>query len=174
MDNMVSTPSGLIVPAHTIEQGSDRSAAEALDKHYSAIAKLEGHFPQLVLLAKRLANAVTQMVEEKGLGPEAVMFDTPRWHPSGKVYVRIGFDHEAERITTTDKAAKNFATLREINETVPQVVDLAMALASYLVTVINDKKMHAKDITIGKPVFGPQRDHFIFDMGMARPDFGIH
>ena len=172
--SLVSTQSGLLVPSSAIESGDDLTAKEALTKHYEAMAKLEAHFPQLVALAKSVANAVTKMVDEKGMGPEAVMFDTPRWHPSGKVMVRIGFDPDGKRMTTTDKAAKNFTTLREINETVPQVIDLCMAMATYLVTVVNAKKLHAKDIKIGKPVFSPNRDQFVFDMGMARPEIGIH
>ena len=179
MDGLNELPSGLLVPDSALDISTKDSAEEAAERslanHFSGMAKLEKTFPQLVKLAIDVAHRVTAYAKRKGLGPEAVLFDTPRWHQQGAIYVRIGLDHEAKRLTTRDRAAKNYTNLRALNDHVPQAVDLVMAIAFSLVSVINVRKLRPEQIQVSKPRFAQDDSHFVFDIrvndrAFARPD----
>ena len=170
---MDQTASGLYVPRGTVEV-KEMGAEAALDKHYQAMAKLEYHFPALVRLALKLASSLAQMVEAKGMTTQAVLMESPRWRSNGMISVKLGLDPEAPRITTTEKPVANFSTLKQVNETLPQVVDLAMALAFQLVPAVNAKRIMPRDVLFSNPVFSAADDSVNFRVtvkgrGLALP-----
>lgn len=169
---MAQTSGGIYVPRGTL-QHVDPGAEVALKRHFGGMAKLEMHFPQLVKLAVRVGNAISLMTAEKGLGPQCVMFDAPRWHPSGHIVVRMGFDPEAVRDAGNDKAAKNFSTLKELNEKFPQAVELAMAIAFHLVPAVNNARLDPKTVKIGHPKFALDKNSFTFSVGIPRPEVDL-
>lgn len=178
MDGLTTTESGLIVPADSVQlpefkDSSTETAKDDLTKHFAAMAKLEQHFPQLVKLAIEVAQRTIKMAKRHNCGEECVMFDTPRWLPNGQMIVRIGLDPGAKRIITNEKAAKNFTNLRALNESVPQAVDLVMAIAFHLVPAVNAKKLDPKSIQIGKPRFNPDDTEMVFSVGMPRPEVDL-
>ncbi len=170
---MEMTSSGLLVPSGTIEH-NDIGAKDALTRQFAALAKLEAVFPALVKLCIDVATRLTAAAHRRCLGPQAVMLDTPRWHHSGQVVIRCGFDPEAERVDTTDKAAKNYTTLREVNADMPQAVDLALNIAHQLVPAVNVRKLLPQQIAFSKPRFNADDTQFVFTVavkgkGLALP-----
>lgn len=149
---MEQTPGGLLVPDGTL-QSKELSAEQALAKYYEGMAKLEKNFPCLVKMAVALAGQIEKHASEKGIKPEGVILDVARWHPDGTVTVAVELNREAKRDATNDKAAKNFATLQEVNAEYPQAVELAMSLAFQLVGVINNKKLLPGEIGCTKPIW---------------------
>ena len=169
---MQQIASGLYVPDTVAYQ--DQGAEASLTRQYDGMAKLEKHFPRLVRLALELAASLTALAGRRGLGAQAVMLDAPRWHPSGSIVVRVGLDETAPRIQTTDKAVGNFVTLAEVNRDIPQVVDLAMAIAYQLVPAVNARKILPAEVEFSKPKFKADDSAFIFTVsvkgkGMALP-----
>lgn len=148
----VSTDSGIVVPEGTIEtQG--KTDKELVARTFQAMAQLEQHFPQLVLLAKRLVITLDHFAHRKGVSIHGVLTDMPRWHPSGMVVVPIGLDPAAVRDPHNDRAAKNYANLRLINDDCPQAVDVAMSIGFQLVPLLNQRKLMPQTVTVGKPVW---------------------
>ncbi len=164
------TSSGLFIPGNST---TEEAAKAALDAQFTGMQKLELHFPQLVKFAIKMANAVIAMGRRRGLGPECIMFDVPRWHPSGQVVVRMGLDPEGKRIITADKAAKNYSNLRQVNEDVPQAVELAMAIAFQLVPAVNAKKLNPRSIQISSPRFNEAETEMVFTIGIPRPEVDL-
>lgn len=150
---METTNSGLLVPDGTIERGAELDAGKALERYYAGMAKLEHNFPQLVKMAITVAGQIEKHAAEKGVAPEGVILDTARWHQDGTVTVAVELDPEARRDATNDKAAQNFSTLKQVNETYPQACELAMSLAFQLVSVINNKKLLPGQIVCTKPIW---------------------
>jgi len=160
---MEKTASGLLVPTGTIEQTDN--ATYALERYYAGMAKLESNFPQLVKMAVAVAGQIEKHAQEKGIAPEGVYLDAARWHPDGTVTIAVELNPEAQRATTTDQAAQNFNTLKQVNEKYPQAVELAMSLAFQLVGVINSKKLMPSEITCSKPIWHADNALISFKMG---------
>lgn len=149
---MAVTASGLIVPDHAVEaQAQDDTALIA--RHFSALAKLERTFPQLVKMAADLARQLQAVAARKGQPIRALILDTPKWQADGTITVAVTVDPEAKRehAGARPAAARNFQTLKEIDEDAPQAVDLAMALAGQLVNLANTKRLLPTEIGITKP-----------------------
>ena len=173
---MQLTQGGLYVPEGL--NLKEYEARVALGRHYEAMNKLEHELPNLVKLSIQLANMMDQAVCQRGLAPEDVMMDTPKWHDTGVVFIRLGFDEGADRITRQDGKVSTFTTLKQINEKFPQVTEVALAMAFQLVKAINHWRVKPDAITFSKPRFKPDDSAFMFTVmlhghAMARPATGI-
>lgn len=173
---MQVTTGGLYVP-HSLDLKT-YEASVALNRHYEAMNKLEQQLPNLVRLTIQLANMLEQAVAQRNIDPAAVMMDTPKWHNTGLVFIRLGFDPGADRITRQDAKVAHFTTLRQINDTWPQITEVALAMAFQLVKAINHLKVKPEHITFSKPRFKPDDSAFMFTIFLhgkpaARPSAPI-
>ena len=176
---MEQTASGLYVPAGlgssiNVLDSQEDEASGALGKLVQGMEKLEHHFPQLVRMAVDLAGCLHNAAKRRMLPPKAIMLAAPSWHMNGDVVVRLGFDELAERSTKVDDKVGTYQTLRQVNEDMPQVVDMAMTVAFQLVPAINARKIHPRDIEFIKLRFAADDSFIAFTVsergkGLALP-----
>lgn len=161
---MEQTQSGLLVPDGTVLKSREMDAGKALERYYEGMAKLERNFPALVKMAIQVAGFIENYSHAKGISPNGVLLDVARWQHNGIVTVAVELNPEAVRDITNDVAAKNFSTLKEVNETYPQAVELAMSLAFQLVGVINNKKLLPAQIGCGRLIWNAENSLISFKM----------
>lgn len=147
---MKTTASGLIVPRGTLSTLGP-TAEESLDRHFEGMRKLEHHFPNLVRLSIDLANILLRMAARRSMGPQSVILAPPLWHKTGQIVVKVGFDPEAVKPIITGEELETYNTLQRIGEAMPQVPDMAMAVAFQLVPLINAKRIRPEAIMFSKP-----------------------